>query len=437
MPIRHVVAVVLGNGLEFYDFLSFAIFAVYISKAFFPFAHGALSLLLTLATFGVGFGTRPIGAIVLGTLGDRVGRKPAMLISFALIGTGMLGLALTPSFRAIGYAAPALAVLFRLVQSFALGGEVGPTTAYMIEAAPPERRGLYGSMQALSQNTAVLAASSVGVALSSILSPAALADWGWRVAFLLGVVIVPFGIFIRRTLPETLHAADDAALAPDATLGTVSRRQTLAPYYKLIVLGLAILASATIGTYVTDYMTTYSLDTLHLNAGAAFGVSVVTSLVAMTFDPISGMLSDRFGRRPSMILPGVIVLFMIIPGFWIIAHFRSVLVLYGTMAVITAFWELTTTPIIISLTESLPPRIRSGVVATVYAFAISIFGGSTQFTIKWLLEWTHSPLAPAWYWSGALCIGLLAMLFLPESAPVKLRSEDSQTTLGEAVRVQG
>lgn len=434
MPVRHVVAVVLGNGLEFYDFLCFAIFAVYISKTFFPFAHGSNSLLLTLATFGVGFGTRPVGAVVLGTLGDRVGRKPAMVISFAMIGIAMLGLALTPSYRSIGYAAPALVVLFRLIQGFALGGEVGPTTAYMIEAAPPERRGLYGSMQALSQNTSVLAASTVGVVLSNLLSPAALEEWGWRVAFLLGVIIVPFGLFIRRTLPETLHAADDAALAPDATTGALGFGQTIAPYRKVIVLGLMLLAAGTIGTYATDYMTTYSLDTLHLDAGVAFGISVVTSLTAMCVDPICGMLSDRFGRRPIMIIPGVIVLFLIIPGFWLIAHFRSIGILYGTMAVISALWELATTPAVITLTESLPSRIRAGAVATVYALAISIFGGSTQFTLKWLLDWTHNPLAVGWYWSGALCFGLLAALLIPESAPVILRRREAPAALEGAVR---
>jgi MHS family citrate/tricarballylate:H+ symporter-like MFS transporter len=136
VPASSVVAVFIGNGLEFYDFCSYGLFAVYIGKTFFPSSDRSLSLLLSLATFGIGFVFRPIGAIVLGTLGDRIGRKPAMLISFLLMGVGMLGLGLTPSYAQIGIAAPILAVVFRLIQGFALGGEVGPATAYMVEAAP-------------------------------------------------------------------------------------------------------------------------------------------------------------------------------------------------------------------------------------------------------------------------------------------------------------
>ena len=290
IPAHHVLAVVLGNGLEFYDFLCYAIFAVYIGKTFFPAHDPAISLLLSLATFGIGFVTRPIGGIILGGLGDRIGRKPAMLISFALMGAGMLGVALTPSYAAIGLAAPILVLLFRLVQGFALGGEVGPTTAYLIEAAPPERRGFYGAMQYASQDAAVLIASLVGVALSFSLPLADLESWGWRIAFLAGVVIVPFGILIRKGLPETLHAADDAALAPDATSGDLALHARIRPYLKVLICGLLLLASTTIGNYVLDYMATYSLVTLHLPAHISFGVTVVTSVMMLMVDPISGML---------------------------------------------------------------------------------------------------------------------------------------------------
>lgn len=427
MPLRHVLAVVLGNGLEFYDFLSFAIFAVYIGKTFFPAHSASSSLLLTLATFGVGFVTRPIGAIVLGGLGDRIGRKPSMLISFSMIGVAMLGLALTPSYRSIGLAAPVLVVCFRLIQGFALGGEVGPTTAYMVEAAPPERRGLYGSLQYLSQDTAVLLASLVGVTLSTLLSEAALESWGWRIAFLLGVIIVPFGIAIRRTLPETLHAADDAALAPDATRGTLGKT-SFKPYRLVIVLGLILLASGTIGSYVIDYMTTYALDTLRMNAGIAFGVTVASSLASLAIDPVSGALSDRFGRRPIMISGTLVLLASILPGFWLIVHYHNAFALYGVMATLSALGSLGGTPVIIALTESLPRRIRSGTLATIYAFSISIFGGSTQFMVKWLIGYTGSPLAPAWYWSSALCFGFLAVLLMPESAPVRMLRSFGATT---------
>src|SRR6266850_3015044 len=154
VPIRHVLAVFVGNGLEFYDFLTFSYFAVYISRTFYPSGNPSTALLATLATFGAGFLTRPVGAIVIGRMGDRIGRKPAMLFSFTLMGVAIVGLALTPSFARIGAAAPVVVVLFRLLQGFALGGEVGPSTAFMAEAAPPHRRGLYISMQYATQDCA-------------------------------------------------------------------------------------------------------------------------------------------------------------------------------------------------------------------------------------------------------------------------------------------
>src|SRR5262249_32521807 len=162
------------------DFLTFAFFAVYIAKAFYPGGTSSSGLLATLATFGAGFLTRPIGAIVIGRMGDRVGRKPAMLVSFALMGFAIVGLALTPSFARVGYAARVLVLCFRLVQGFALGGEVGPTTAFMAEAAPPHRRGIYLSMQYATQDAAILVAGLVGTTLAAVLSPQQLQDWGWR-----------------------------------------------------------------------------------------------------------------------------------------------------------------------------------------------------------------------------------------------------------------
>lgn len=417
IPASYVVAVFVGNGLEFYDFLSYALFAVYIGRAFFPSSDGALSLLLSLATFGIGFVTRPIGGIVLGTLGDRIGRKPAMLISFLLMGVGMLGLALTPSYARIGVAAPILAVLFRLIQGFALGGEVGPTTAYMVEAAPPNRRGLYGSMQYLTQDAANLLAALVGVTLSSTLSPQHLQDWGWRIAFLLGVIIVPFGMFLRDRLPETLHAADDAALAPDATRGALGFSARIGPYLPIIAFGLVLLSCGTIGSYVLEYLTTYALNTLHLPAGVSFGLVVVTSICAIIFDPIGGALSDRYGRRRIILIGYTLTLVSVFPAFWIVNRYPSTWIVYTMMGLIAALFAIGTPPVIVALTEALPKKIRAGVVATTYAFAISVFGGSTQFVISWLIHRTGNPLAPAWYWMGATVLGLAAASLMPETAP--------------------
>jgi MFS family permease len=418
--------VFIGNGLEFYDFCSYGLFAVYIGNTFFPSADHSLSLLLSLATFGIGFVFRPIGAIVLGTLGDRMGRKPAMLISFFLMGVGMLGIGLTPSYAQIGIAAPLLAVTFRLIQGFALGGEVGPATAYMVEAAPVARRGLYGSMQFLTQDVGSLLAALVGLTLSNLLSLQDLQAWGWRVVFLLGVIIVPFGLFMRNRLSETLDATDEQARAPFSTAGAPARGSRIRPYLSLILCILILFASGSVGSYVLDYMTTYSLSTLRLPANVAFGVVVITSMCAILSRPVSGLLSDRFGRKRIIMLGYALTLLLVLPAFWAINRYPSIAVVYSMMGLIAVMYGIGIPPVIVALTEALPKTIRSGVVATAYAFAISVFGGSTQFVITWLIRRTGDPLAPAWYWMGALVLGLLAAALMPETAP--LRSKRGRAT---------
>ena len=202
---RHIAAAVMGNALEFYDFTTYALFATQIGHVFFPKTSEFAQLMASLLTFAVGFVARPIGAIVLGAYGDRAGRRPAMLISFLLMGLGVLGLVLTPGYAQIGFAAPVLLVLFRLVQGFALGGEVGPTTAFLIEAAPIKRRALIGSWQSASQAVASLIGATVGLLMTQLMTAQFVEDYGWRIAFGLGAIILPFGFALRRTLPETLH----------------------------------------------------------------------------------------------------------------------------------------------------------------------------------------------------------------------------------------
>ena len=419
IPLRHVAAVSIGNALGFYDFLIYVYFAVYIARSFFPGSDPTASLLAAYAASFIGFIARPVGAMVIGPLGDRIGRKAAMMLSFVLMGIGVIGVALTPSYASIGIAAPLLVIFFRIVQGFALGGEVGPTTAYLIEAAPPMRRGLFASGQYATQDLGVLVAGLISTALAYNLAPQQLQDWGWRVAMLAGASIVPFGLWLRSSLPETLHAVDDAALAPDGTTGDISVKTPLRPYLAVIVLGLMMLASGTIGSYVGSYMTTYALTTLRMAQTVAFGVIIVNGAFSVMFEPVSGWLSDRYGRKTVMLVPGVVQLCVVFPAFWLISHYRTTLVFYAMVAVVTVLQALSTPPVIVTLTEQLPRRVRSGVVAIVYAFAISIFGGSTQFVLTWLLKETHDPLAPAYYWSAALVVGLTAMALVKESAPVK------------------
>jgi len=413
VPARHIAAVVVGNALEFYDFLTYVFFAVYIGRTFFPSNSPTAGLLASLGTFGVGFVTRPIGGIVIGRMGDRLGRKPAMILSFSLMGIAITGLALTPPHSKIGIAAPVLVILFRMVQGFALGGEVGPTTAFLLEAAPPQRRGFYTAFQFWSQDLAVLVAGLVGFALANTLSEQQLQDFGWRIAFLVGAAIVPFGLMMRRRLPETFHAA-----------GGKPSPVALRPYLPIAALGLILIASTTIGTYISTYMTTYAIATLHMRANVAFAATVVVGLTGIVFDLVSGALSDRIGRKPMMLVPGVLLLASILPAFYVISHYRSTATLLGATAVLATLAALSVGEIVIWMTESFPPAIRSSSVAIVYAVAIALFGGTTQYSVTWLIKATGNPLAPAWYWTVAEIIGIAAMCATRESAPCKAVPSD-------------
>ncbi|MEP7243328.1 MAG: MFS transporter [Gammaproteobacteria bacterium] len=397
----------IGNALEFYDFLIFSYFAIQIGHTFFPESQTSHGLLYSLATFGLGFITRPLGGILIGAYGDRVGRKPAMLVSFGLMGVAILGLALTPSFAQIGIWAPVLLLVFRLIQGFALGGEVGPSTALLMESAPADKRGFYVSIQNATQGLAILAGGLVGFILSSLLSPASLESWGWRVAFLLGAAIVPVGLYVRRKLPETLHHPQKS---------TVSAVHTRVPV-RVALLGVLMLGTATIGTYTLNYMNIYAQDTLHLVTRVAFGATIFNGLFYMLAAPLAGVLSDRVGSKPVMLGAVGMMMILAVPSYLMLNHFRTITALYLATAVLSILAQTISVSVIISISEALPRAVRSGALATIYAVSIAVFGGSAQFIIKWLTDAVQSPMAPAWYLMGALVVGGCAMLAFSTAQP--------------------
>lgn len=406
---RQIGGVCLGNAIEFYDFVTYAYFAAQIGRTFFPSDTPGLSLLASLATFGVGFLTRPLGAILLGRFADRAGRKPAMLVSFALMGFASFALPLIPSYAAIGIAAPVLVVLCRLIQGFAVGGEVGAATAFLMEAAPINRRGLYTSLQAMSADISALTAGMIGLILSSVMSDAALDAWGWRIALLLGAAIIPVGLLLRRTLVETLHPTAEAA--DDVPPGISYRRVAIA--------GVCLVAAATTTNYLLKYMTTYASSTLGMSTQLAFGATVVVGLCGAICAPLAGALSDRVGRRPVMLTPWILLALTVFPCFELLEHQRSAAALYLACAILATASTLASSVFFVVIAESLPQRVRSGALGLIYALAVSVFGGSAQFLVAWLTQLTGSPMTPAWYMIGGVIVGLVAMSALPETAPVK------------------
>jgi MFS family permease len=401
-----LLAVVAGNALEFYDFLVFSFFAIQIGQVFFPGSSPTASLLSTLAVFGAGFLTRPLGGLVIGPLSDRIGRRPTMLFTFALMGLSIAGLALTPSYASIGVAAPALALLFRLAQGFALGGEVGPTTAFLLEAAPRQRRGLYVSLQNATQYFSVLCVGLISTVLTSVMSPAAYGQWGWRAAMLLGAAVVPFAWMLRRRLPETLHSEAQAAPLPRERLAVAG-------------LSALMIAGITISTYLMNYLATYVQHTLGVAPKLAALCTVMGGSGAMAGALLGGHLSDRFGRKPVMLAGAAGLLLLGVPCYLALLVFNSLAVMLTVAGIMAFFVGVFPPAVLTNMCESFPAAQRAGSVGIVYALAVTVFGGSAQYFVTWLIDYTGSPLAPAWYLSGAMVLGVIGMLAMRETAPIR------------------
>lgn len=404
---RVVAATVAGNALEFYDFVTYAFFAVYIGKTFFPASTPLGSLLLSVAVFGVGFVSRPLGGILIGAFADRAGRKPAMLLTIGLITVGTLGLALTPSFASIGLAAPIIVVLCRLIQGLALGGEVGPSSAFLIESAPPQQRGLYASWQLASQGVATLVAGAFGILMISMLTPAELQSWGWRVPFAVGLLLLPVAFYLRRSMPETLHAAP--VHAENVGMKGLLRQRRIITLAVLVVLG------GTVSNYVGNYMTTYAIATLKFPPLIAMGATVMVGVATLAFSLLGGWLCDRYGRKPVMLWPRIATAALTVPAFGLLVNHPT----QGTLLAVTTFLAALTSvsgaASLVAIPELLPRGIRATGLSIAYAIGVALFGGTTQFIVTWLIAATGNPAAPAWYVAGTSVITAIAMMALPES----------------------
>ena len=409
---RAVFAATLGNGLEFYDFVTFAYFAIQIGNTFFPSVNHYLSLMGALATFGAGFLTRPLGAFIIGGYADRHGRRPALLFSMGLMGAGITLLALTPGYATIGLAAPVIAVIARLMQGFALGGEVGSATAYMMESAQENRRGYAISWQGASQQVASTVGALVGLILSHFVGKAGLDSYGWRIALMLGASIVPAALFMRRSLPET-HASDASAQA---------RKVSVLPHLRIVVLGVAIIGSGTIATYIFHYMATFGQNTLRLSAQTSFAGETANNAVGLAAILIGGAISDRIGRRWVMIAPQIAFALAIVPAFAWLTTNRDAASFIGANIILSLFSSLGYGAVYAAIAESLPPAIRARIFALVYSVPVALFGGTTQLVVTWLLHVTGNPMAIAWYLTGVTLIGLVAMVLMRESAPARARN---------------
>jgi len=409
-PRRAVMAATIGNGLEFYDFITFAFFAIQIGKTFFPSTDPFTSLMGSLATFGAGFLSRPLGAWIIGGWADRHGRKPAMLFSMTLMGCAIAVMALTPGYESIGMAAPIIVVLARLAQGFALGGEVGSATSYMMEAVPDHRRGASIAWQGGSQQIAGTIGALVGMVLSFMLADQQLTDYGWRIALLLGTMIVPFAILIRKTLPETVHAPEPV----DEGIHLPGR------YRRIVVLGMIMIGGGTIATYIFQYMATYGQNTLGLSPEVSLAAEFANNGVGLFAILLGGWLSDRIGRKPVMVWPNAAFILLIVPCYLWLTTQRDAVSFIGANVILSAVSSVPYGAVYAAISEGIPKAFRARSFALIYSLPVTILGGTTQLTITWILKVTGAPMSVAWYLAAVSTVSLVAMILMRESAPAKL-----------------
>ncbi|MGF6721112.1 MHS family proline/betaine transporter-like MFS transporter [Paraburkholderia sp. GAS41] len=407
---KAVIAASLATGLEMFDFTVYGFFAVMIGQQFFPAQDPLTSLLLAVGTFGVGFFMRPLGAMLIGAYADRVGRRAAMVRACWLMAIGTAALALCPSFAAIGVAAPLILVAGRSLQGFAVGGDIGVAASFVMESAPVARRGFLLGWQFTSQGAAALLGASLGLLLSRTMSPDALAEWGWRVPFLVGLLIAPLGLYVRQSLRDVPLPATRARAA----------RTPLAEMFrahgKTIVLAMLMMMGQTVPVYATVYyMPGYMTRVKHMPAMTGFMVSACSALLLTCIPPLAGLLADRMPRRkPLALFSSGCMTLLVYPVFLMMTHAHDVLPILGGVGLISLLLALGAGATTLLVLEALPVRVRASGTAVSHALDVAIFGGTAQFIVTGLIKWTGNPMSAAWYVTPACAVSFCALLLFKE-----------------------
>lgn len=418
---RAIIAATIGNGLEWFDFTVYSFFAVIIAKLFFLTGNDLTSFLLTVATFGVGFFMRPVGAIVLGVYADRVGRKAALTLTILMMALGTAIIGLAPTYASIGLWAPALIVLARLIQGFSAGGEVGGATAFLIEHAPDEERGMYASWQQASQGISFMLGAAMGALVTNGLDQAQIDAWGWRIPFLFGLLIGPVGMYIRSHLEEPPEFEQRQAERRAKNVKFSPLSQVLRDHPREVLAGLGVTILWTVCTYVlVFYMPSYAKQQLGLPLGATFQSTAICGAIILVLCPLMGMLSDRVGRKRMLSVVAVAILALAYPLFHWLNVSPTTSTLLQVQIVLGILLAAFTGPAPAVLAEQFPTEVRSTGLSLAYNFAVTIFGGFAPLIVTWLIESTQNKLAPAYYVIAAAAISLVALTFMHDRTGKKL-----------------
>lgn len=410
---RVAVASFIGNFVEWFDYASYSYLATAISEAFFPSENRTTALLATFGVFAISFIVRPFGGIVWGHLGDRLGRKAALSLSILIMSGATFAIAFLPTYHAVGYLAPALLLLARVVQGFSAAGEYAGAAAFLAEYAPDGKRGVRTSIVPASTAAGLLFGSLLATLLSSTLDAGHLESFGWRLPFLLALPLGLIGWYIRTRLEDTplfreLEQSDRVVRSP--------MRDTLVSNRKAIALAFGVTLLNAVGFYmILTYMPTYLSTELHFGQSQSFVVTAISLTTYVGFVFGSGWLSDRLGRKTMLILASALFVVLTVPLFAVLPHvgFLGILLV---QVVLGALLSMNDGTLACFLVEAFPTRCRYSGFAFSFNAANALFGGTAPFLATLLIHTTGSTLAPAWYLVAAAGVTLLAMLASTETA---------------------
>lgn len=424
LPPGSLLAGVVGNVLEWYDFAVFGYFAPIIAETFFPSTSRVASLLSAFGVFAGGYLMRPVGGLLFGNVGDRLGRKKALQLSVMMMAVPTVLIGLLPTYAQVGGAAPAALILMRLVQGLSVGGELVGSMTYLSEISASRRRGRVGSLSLCSSTAGVLLGSLVATALSAGLSSAALHSWGWRLPFLAGIVIAGVGLWMREAMPET-EAFDRLRRAGEDSASPARELFWASPGRVLHVAALVMLVGG--GFYLLFvWWPTMLSQLVEPPVPHALLVNSLAMTLLMLTIPLAGGLSDLVGRRAVMLYAAAALAVVAYPLFHLVDHgsFGGALAAQGIFAVLLG---LATGPAPAAMVELFPARLRYTGVAVGYNLSLSLFGGTAPLVATWLVQRSGQVTTPAYYLDALALATAAAAYFLPRPADTPLAREEAAT----------
>ncbi|MGW4030710.1 MFS transporter [Streptomyces sp. NPDC004838] len=421
--LKSLRAAVMGQTLEWFDWTLYSTLSVYLAGNFFEKSDPTSALLSTLAVFAVGFLGRPLGGLIFGKIGDRIGRKSTMVMTMLIMAGASLLMVVIPTYEAIGAWASLLLLIARLLQGLAHGGESGVSYTYVAEISPDHRRGLWSSSVFIGVTIGVMGATLTGVILTAIFNESQMMDYGWRIGFAFGALLGVYALYLRRASEES-PVFEESKSAAETTAPKLSRRQAASIVLKVVLLSAA--SNAVYYTWVT-FAPSFAISDHGMDANSAFVTSLLAQFVVLFLLPLYGYLSDRFGRKPMVLIYGVAVMIVVFPVHWVLSG--EPWTLFVSQGLGLAVWAVLAAIYPTLIPEQIPTKQRALGVGFLVSLSVAIFGGTAPYLNAWLTSIGKSWMFSLW----VVFLGLLAVIgsfIIRETKGVSLSeiSADGQRT---------